>query len=113
MPAPIITIDGPSGSGKGTISRLVADRLGWRLLDSGALYRLVAYAGQERGLSPYDEPGHADIAQMLDVQFGLGPHGGEQIWLGRDEVSQRIRTEQAGGGASPVAGLPPGPAGLL
>ncbi len=106
MPSPIITIDGPSGSGKGTISRLVADRLGWRLLDSGALYRLVAYAGQQRGLSPYDESGHVDIAQHLDVQFGLGSHGGEQIWLAGDEVSQRIRTEQAGEGASRVAAMP-------
>jgi len=103
---PIITIDGPSGSGKGTISRLVADRLGWRLLDSGALYRLVAYAGQRRGLNSYDESGHADIAQHLDVQFGLGPHGGEQIWLAGEEVSQRIRTEQAGEGASRVAAMP-------
>ena len=47
---PIITIDGPSGSGKGTIARRVADQLGWHLLDSGALYRLVAYAGQQRGI---------------------------------------------------------------
>ena len=106
MAPPIITIDGPSGSGKGTISRLVADRLGWRLLDSGALYRLVAYAGQRRGLGSYDESGHADIAQNLDVQFGLGPHGGEQIWLAGEEVSQRIRTEQAGEGASRVAAMP-------
>jgi cytidylate kinase len=104
--SPIITIDGPSGSGKGTISRLVADRLGWRLLDSGALYRLVAYAGQRGGLPGHDEPGHADIAQKLDVQFGLGPHGGEQIWLAGEEVSQRIRTEQAGEGASRVAAMP-------
>ena len=106
MASPIITIDGPSGSGKGTISRLVADRLGWKLLDSGALYRLVAYAGQRRGLGSYDESGHADIAQNLDVQFGLGPHGGEQIWLAGEEVSQRIRTEQAGEGASRVAAMP-------
>jgi cytidylate kinase len=111
--SPIITIDGPSGSGKGTISRLVADRLGWRLLDSGALYRLVAYAGQRRSLSADDEAGHADIAQQLDVHFGLGPHGGEQIWLGGEEVSQRIRTEQAGEGASRVAAMPAVRAALL
>ena len=77
MPYPINTNDGPSGSGKGTISRLVADRLGWRLLDSGALYRLVGYAGQRRGLSPYDESGHADVAQRLgpasdDLRFESG-----------------------------------------
>jgi cytidylate kinase len=106
LTSPIITIDGPSGSGKGTISRLVADRLGWRLLDSGALYRLVAYAGQQRSLAAYDEAGHADIAQNLDVQFGLGPHGGEQIWLAGAEVSRAIRTEQAGEGASRVAAMP-------
>jgi cytidylate kinase len=113
LTSPIITIDGPSGSGKGTISRLVADRLGWRLLDSGALYRLVAYAGQERGLAGDDEPGHADVAERLDVQFGLGPHGGEQIWLAGEEVSQRIRTEQAGEGASRVAAMPAVRAALL
>ena len=106
MNNPIITIDGPSGSGKGTISRLVADRLGWRLLDSGALYRLVAFDGQQRGIGAYDEAGHADVAQQLDVQFGLGPHGGEQIWLAGQEVSGRIRTEQAGEGASRVAAMP-------
>lgn len=113
MTLPIITIDGPSGSGKGTISRLVADRLGWRLLDSGALYRLVAYTGQQRGLIPYDEAGHADVAQHLDVQFGLGPHGGEQIWLRGEEVSRLIRTEQAGEGASRVAAMPAVRAALL
>lgn len=113
MTLPIITIDGPSGAGKGTISRLVADRLGWRLLDSGALYRLVAYAGQQRGLIPHDEAAHADVAQHLDVQFGLGPHGGEQIWLRGAEVSRLIRTEQAGEGASRVAAMPAVRAALL
>ena len=113
MTSPIITIDGPSGSGKGTISRLVADRLGWRLLDSGALYRLVAYAGQKAGLPPHDEPGHAEVAERLDVQFGLGPHGGEQIWLAGEEVSLSLRTEQAGEGASRVAAMPSVRAALL
>lgn len=113
MTNPIITIDGPSGAGKGTISRLVADRLGWRLLDSGALYRLVAYAGRQRDLGAFDEAGHADVAQNLDVQFGLGPHGGEQIWLRGAEVSSLIRTEQAGEGASRVAAMPAVRAALL
>ena len=95
-------------------SRLVADRLGWHLLDSGALYRLVAYAGQRRSaLALRRVAATLRIAQQLDVQFGLGPHGGEQIWLGGDEVSQRIRTEQAGEGASRVAAWPAVRAALL
>ena len=71
--SPIITIDGPSGSGKGTISRLVADRLGWQLLDSGALYRLVALRRPARGLSPDDEAGHADVAAAAGRAVRPGP----------------------------------------
>lgn len=104
--SPIITIDGPSGSGKGTVSRLVSNRLGWRLLDSGALYRLVAYAGQQRALDLHDEAGHARVAQDLDVTFSLGCEGSEQIWLEGREVSRLIRTEQAGEGASRVGAMP-------
>lgn len=110
---PIITIDGPSGSGKGTIARQVADRLGWHLLDSGALYRLVALAGQRRGLARDDHPGFERIAQQLDVRFGLGPDGGEQVWLEGEEVSTAIRTEQAGEGASQVGAIPGVRAALL
>ena len=76
---PIITIDGPSGSGKGTIARRVADHLGWHLLDSGALYRLVAYAGDQKGTDSTDEAAFAQIAQHLDVRFGADLHGEEQI----------------------------------
>ena len=111
--APIITIDGPSGSGKGTVARLTADHLAWRLLDSGALYRLVAYEGVRRGLSPDDEPGHAERARNLGVRFGLSPAGEEAIWLDDEEVSRAIRTEQAGEGASRVAAMPSVRAALL
>ncbi len=110
---PIITIDGPSGSGKGTIARLVATHLGWHLLDSGALYRLVAYAGSTAGVAPDDEPTHAQIARDLNASFGMGPDGQERIWLSEQEVSTAIRSEQAGAGASRVAVMPSVRAGLL
>lgn len=106
MEVPILTIDGPSGSGKGTISRRVADKLGWRLLDSGALYRLVAFAGLNQRTSPEDEAAFAEIAAHLNVIFGIGAQGEEQIWLNGEEVSRAIRTEQAGEGASKVAAMP-------
>lgn len=110
---PVLTIDGPSGSGKGTIARRVADRLGWHLLDSGALYRLVAYAGEREGLARDDQAGHERLARGLDVRFGLTAEGGEQIWLAGEEVSQAIRTEQTGEGASRVGAMPGVRAALL
>jgi cytidylate kinase len=105
---PVLTIDGPSGSGKGTVSRQVAARLGWHLLDSGALYRIVALAGTQAGLAPTDELAHAALAERMQVAFGAGPDGGERVWLGADhrEVSGLIRTEEAGQGASRVAVWP-------
>ncbi|MFL6576849.1 MAG: (d)CMP kinase [Povalibacter sp.] len=106
LPAPVLTIDGPSGSGKGTVARQVADQLGWHLLDSGALYRLVAFAAQKGGIPLDDEAANARIAEHLDVRFGADPEGEEQIWLEGAEVSADIRTERAGDGASQVAALP-------
>lgn len=105
-PVPVITIDGPSGSGKGTVARRVAEHLGWHLLDSGALYRLVAYAAQLKGVDPADEAATARIALALDVRFGADSQGHEQIWLEGREVGAAIRTEQAGEGASRVAVMP-------
>jgi CMP/dCMP kinase len=103
---PVVTIDGPSGSGKGTISRAVAQRTGWHLLDSGALYRLVAHAGTGQGLDPVDIEGHARLAAAMQVEFGVGPDGGERVLLGGRDVTQAIRTEAAGQGASRVAAWP-------
>jgi CMP/dCMP kinase len=103
---PVLTIDGPSGSGKGTVARQVAERLGWQLLDSGALYRLVAYAARQRSVSGNDEPANAAIAGHLEVLFGADEGGNEQIWLEGQEVSAQIRTEEAGAGASRVAAMP-------
>ncbi len=104
--APVVTVDGPSGSGKGTISRVVAQRVGWHLLDSGALYRLVAYAGLDQGLDPGDVTGHARLAAGMGVAFGVGADGSEQVLLAGRDVTQAIRTETAGQGASRVAAWP-------
>ncbi|HET9864356.1 MAG TPA: (d)CMP kinase [Steroidobacteraceae bacterium] len=103
---PIVTIDGPSSSGKGTISRLVAARVGWHLLDSGALYRLVALAGMRKRLDPDDVENHVAQARAMHVEFGAGPQGEERVLLEGDDVTREIRTEQAGAGASRVAAWP-------
>lgn len=105
---PVLTIDGPSGSGKGTISREVARRLGWHLLDSGALYRVVALAGAMQHLNPQDVEGHTRIAAGLHLKFGARPDGSELTLLGDPgaDVTDRIRTEEAGQGASRVAAWP-------
>ena len=100
---PIIAIDGPSGSGKGTIARQVARRFGWHLLDSGALYRLVALAGMRAGLAPGDVTGHARIAGQLDVHFGMDAKGDERVVLGQEDVSSELRAEATGEAASRVA----------
>jgi cytidylate kinase len=101
--APVIAIDGPSGSGKGTIARRVARHLGWHLLDSGALYRLVALAGLREGLPVNDVAGHARIAAALDVQFGMNDQGEEEIRLGGTDVTPEVRAEATGEAASRVA----------
>jgi CMP/dCMP kinase len=103
---PIVTIDGPSGSGKGTISRGIARATGWHLLDSGALYRLVALGGARAGLAPGDEPAHARLAERMQVEFGTAADGGEQVRLDGQEVTAEIRSEAAGQGASRVAAWP-------
>lgn len=103
---PVIAIDGPSGSGKGTLARLLAAQLGWNLLDSGALYRLLALAGSRMGADPHDEAAHAALARTMNIRFSGDASGEEQIWLGNVEVSREIRTEQAGEGASRVAAMP-------
>jgi cytidylate kinase len=105
---PVITIDGPSGSGKGTVSRLVAARLGWHFLDSGALYRLVALAAMHHAVSLDDEVSLKTLAAHLDVQFISGEEGGEsRMVLEGEDVTDTIRTEECGRAASVVAALPP------
>jgi len=103
---PVIAIDGPSGSGKGTIARRVADALGYHLLDSGALYRLVALSARKSGVSLQDSEKLAHLAVELDVRFDSDEGGEERIWLGEEDVTGEIRTEEAGAGASAVAQIP-------
>ena len=110
---PIVTIDGPSGSGKGTISRAVARHAGWHLLDSGALYRLVALAGVAAGAASEDAQRHAELTASMAVAFGSGPDGSERVWLDGRDVTGAIRTETAGQGASRVAAWPAVRAALL
>lgn len=103
---PVIAIDGPSGSGKGTVARRVADALGWGLLDSGALYRLVALAGGERGLQPTDEVGHATVASSLEARFESDETGAERVLLDGRDVTRELRDEKTGNMASVVAAMP-------
>ena len=110
---PVMTIDGPSGSGKGTVSRAAARALGWSLLDSGALYRLVALAGRQAGVSLDDGPRLAQLAQISAIRFSSDDSGEEAVWLDGREVTGAIRTEEAGNDASKVAALPGVRAALL
>jgi len=102
---PVLTIDGPSGAGKGTVARLVAQQLGWHLLDSGALYRLTALAGIDRGFDLNDEVAVASCARALAVEFKIIENS-VVIELDGCDVTTRVRSEEAGMGASTVAALP-------
>ena len=111
--APVITIDGPSGAGKGTISRRVAQALGFHLLDSGALYRLTAIAAEKQRVSLDDAEQLARIAHELDVRFDTADDGAERIWLDGEDVTLEVRKESTGDGASRVAVIPEVRAALL
>ena len=105
--APVITIDGPSGSGKGTVAGILAKRLGWNLLDSGALYRLLAFAAGNHGVALDNEALLEKLAAHLDVQFVGATEGtSARIILEGDDVTHAIRSETVAAGASKVAALP-------
>lgn len=117
---PVLTIDGPSGSGKGTIVQHVSKKLGWHLLDSGALYRLVAFGAQKNHLPLDNEAVIADYAESLDVIFKLVEIENSandaqelQIILEDEEVGAELRTETTGNAASKVAAMPAVRAALL
>jgi 3-phosphoshikimate 1-carboxyvinyltransferase len=105
---PVIAIDGPSASGKGTVAQLVANRLGFNYLDSGALYRVLALAAGRKGIALDDEPRLAGLALDMDVRFS-----GADVWLDGEMVDDELRGEQCAAGASRVAALPAVRAALL
>jgi cytidylate kinase len=107
-PVPVIAIDGPSASGKGTVAQIVARALGYRYLDSGALYRLVALAATRSGVDLGDEEGLVVLATGLGVRFDAG-----EIWLDGRRVTEEIRTEAASLASSRVAAVPAVRAALL
>lgn len=110
--APVVTIDGPSGAGKGAVSARVATRLGWHVLDSGAVYRSVAAAALDRGISETDEAGLVDLCTKLDLSFSAGADG-IAVNLDGQSVDQRLRTEEVSVMSSKVAALPTVRAALL
>ena len=105
---PVIAIDGPSASGKGTVAALAAKALGFHYLDSGAIYRVTAYAAGRKGVTLEDEPGLVELAQSLNLHFD-----GVEVFLDGVPVGDAIRTEEAGRAASKIAALPELRAALL
>ncbi|HBN88983.1 (d)CMP kinase [Rheinheimera aquimaris] len=104
--AAVITIDGPGGSGKGTICRLLAQRLGWQLLDSGAIYRVLALAAMHHQIESDDEEALQPLAAHLDVQFSSDETGNMRITLEGENVTHTIRTQEVADIASKIASLP-------
>ncbi len=111
---PVVTVDGPGGSGKGTISFLLAKELGWHLLDSGALYRVLALAAARHGVAMDDEQGLEVLAAHLDVQFESASDSPAcEVILEGEKVSTLVRTEECGANASLVAAFPAVRAALI
>jgi len=110
----IITIDGPSGAGKGTLTQLVAGKMGWHILDSGALYRILGVATEQIGidlsvesLNETEKDSITDLARHLDVEFQLNSNSGEiEPFLNGINLAKQIRTDEAGQSASKVAAIP-------
>lgn len=103
---PVITIDGPSGAGKGTVAHMLAKRLGWHLLDSGSLYRVTAFGCEYDGVGLDDEERVADVARHLPVRFEQSAAGEVLVFYRDVDASRAIRTEEGGRGASRVGAMP-------
>lgn len=110
---PVVTIDGPSGAGKGTLCRLVAQSTGYHLLDSGSLYRLTALSAMQAGVDLGDMSVVAEIAQALDIRFDASSGGTTKVFLSGSDVTSDIRREEVGMNASKVAAYPSVRAALL
>ncbi len=110
---PVITIDGPGGSGKGTVGQCLAQELGWHFLDSGALYRILALAVQNQRVSLGQESALVTLAMDLDVSFKMDPNREHHVLLDGAEVDEELRTEACGAVASQIAVLPGVRAALL
>ncbi len=104
--APVIAVDGPSGSGKGTLCHRLARALGWHLLDSGALYRVTGQACVIEGVSWEDHAAVAEVARHLQVEFETAASGEVRVRYRGEDISRAIRTEEGGRGASTVAAIP-------
>jgi len=107
-PIPVITIDGPAGAGKGTIACMLADKLGWHMLDSGAIYRVAAVAALRRNLNLQDETALAAMIPILNIAFKNG-----EAWLDGDIITSEIRNETCASATSQIAALPAVRAALL
>jgi cytidylate kinase len=111
----IVAIDGPAGAGKSTASRRLAARLGFAMVDTGAIYRAVALAATRRGIALDDDARLAGLLPQVEIRFAppASPGGGQRVFLGEDDVSVEIRTPPMSLGASKVSGRPVVRAGLL
>ena len=101
---PVITIDGPGGTGKGTVCRLLAEKLGWHMLDSGAIYRVLAYAAKIKNIDFNDTSSLVELAKNLDLEFVLDNEKSQVVLLDGQNVNNQIRTEQCSQDASKIAG---------